>query len=85
MSATTAVSAWPEPSVRVEPSRLAPGIQGRIVVTLEVPRGCHVQSHTPKEPFLIPTTILLDDVDGLDVGPAIYPDGLMYLPLFKRA
>ena len=61
------------PSVRVEPSELQPGERGRIVVTLDIPNGCHVQSHTPNEPFLIPTTIHLDRVPVAGFGPAVYP------------
>jgi thiol:disulfide interchange protein DsbD len=66
---------WSAPSTRVEPGRLAPGERGRIVVALEVPEGCHIQSHTPAEPFLIPTTLDLDEAPGLTFGPARYPVG----------
>lgn len=73
MTAVTAVAARARPSVRVEPCRLAPGERGRIVVTLDIPSGCHVQSHTPKEPFLIPTTLRLDEPGDVTLGPAVYP------------
>ena len=73
MTAATSVAAWPRPSARVEPGRLAPGQQGRLVVTLEIPDGCHVQSHTPKEPFLIPTSLHLDDSSDAILGPVVYP------------
>lgn len=45
------------------------------MVTIDVPDGCHIQSHTPGEPFLIPTTLDLDRSDGLSFGPAVYPVG----------
>jgi DsbC/DsbD-like thiol-disulfide interchange protein len=61
----------------VEPRRLAPGQRGRIVVTIDVPDGCHIQSHQPAEPFLIPTTLDLDGSAGLALGPATYPVGDM--------
>lgn len=67
-------TAWPEPTVRTEPRQLAPGGNGHVVVTLTVPDSCHVQSHTPAEPFLIPTTLEVA-VDGAEVGPAVYPTG----------
>jgi DsbC/DsbD-like thiol-disulfide interchange protein len=69
------ISAWPVPSARVEPRRLAPGERGRIVVTIGVPDGCHIQSHEPAEPFLIPTTLDLDGSPGLTLGRATYPVG----------
>lgn len=75
MSGATDIATWPAPSIRVEPRRLAPGGTGQIVVTLAIPDGCHVQSHTPKEPFLIPTAVELIGSDGLDVGAASYPAG----------
>ena len=74
MTAATSVATWPGPAAHVEPRQLAPGEQGRLVVTLEIPKGCHVQSHAPREPFLIPTTFRLDeDSSGAILGPAVYP------------
>jgi len=69
------IPAWPTPSARSEPTRLAPGERGWIVVTIDVPDGCHIQSHEPAEPFLIPTTLDLDGSGGLSFGPATYPVG----------
>lgn len=45
------------------------------MVTIDVPDGCHIQSHQPAEPFLIPTTIDLDGSAGLAFGRATYPVG----------
>jgi hypothetical protein len=59
----------------VEPRRLVAGERGRIVVTIDVPDGCHIQSHQPAEPFLIPTTLDLDGSASLALGPATYPVG----------
>lgn len=66
---------WPVPVANVEPPELPAGGRGRIVVAIEVPDGCHIQSHTPAEPFLIPTTLDLEGSDGLTFGPASYPVG----------
>jgi DsbC/DsbD-like thiol-disulfide interchange protein len=66
---------WPAPSARVEPQRLAPGERGQIVLTIDVPEGCHIQSHVPAEPFLIPTTLDLIGSAGLALGAATYPVG----------
>jgi len=70
-----ALPTWPAPSVRAEPRRLARGQRGRLVVTIDVPEGCHIQSRDPAEPFLIPTTLDLDAPPGLSFGPASYPVG----------
>ena len=66
MSARTDIAAWPAPTVRVE--------RDRVIVRIDVPDGCHIQSHTPREPFLIPTVIEFDDVDGVELGTPIYPE-----------
>jgi hypothetical protein len=40
--------------------------------------GYHVNSHTPKSDFLIPTTLKLDAADGVKAGATEYPAGKMY-------
>ena len=74
MTATVAVAGWSPPRVRVEPPRLARGENGRVVVAIDVPDGCHVQSHEPVEPFLIATALELDDPPaGLKLAEPHYP------------
>lgn len=73
MTAVTDVAARARPSVRVEPGRLEPGERGQIVVTLDIPSGCHIQSHTPRDPFLIPTTLQLIETSDVTFGPVVYP------------
>ena len=46
-----------------------------MVVTIDVPGGCHIQSHVPAEPFLVPTTLDLDGSASLSFGAATYPVG----------
>jgi Disulphide bond corrector protein DsbC len=70
----TNLATWAAPSIRLEPAQLSPGGLGRIVVTLDVPDGCHVQSHEPIEPFLIATILDLDrPAAGIELGPVVYP------------
>ena len=64
---------WLDVEARLEPAALAPGEQGTLVVEISVPRGCHVESHEPSEPFLIPTTLELRGAEGVHVGPVSYP------------
>jgi len=73
MSTMNPVEAWAPPSARLDPPRLAPGEHGLIVVTIDVPDGCHIQSAQPAEPFLIPTSVEFESLDDLSIGGAIYP------------
>ena len=57
----TTVTTMPRFEVDARSARIPRGGEGRLVVTVRVPEGCHVQSHTPAEPFLIPTTLELDE------------------------
>jgi len=69
------LAGWLGTSARIEPAQIAAGERGAIVVTLTIPHGCHIQSHDPAEPFLIPTTLRLDAPEGLALGPVEYPGG----------
>jgi len=73
MSTVNPLDAWPPPAIRLEPHQLASGDRGRIVVTIDVPDGCHVQSAQPAEPFLIPTSVELDAPPGVTIGEPVYP------------
>ena len=73
MTAATLDTVTPTVTTRLEPHRLpAPG-RGRFVVTIDIPAGCHIQSHAPSEPFLIPTTLELDEVTGVVFDPPVFP------------
>ncbi len=44
--------------------------------------GFHINSHTPKGDYLIPTTLSIPDVSGVRLASASYPDGVDFiLPL----
>jgi DsbC/DsbD-like thiol-disulfide interchange protein len=81
MSTLLNASTWPAPRARLEIEERARDSAGevvtraRIVVTVDIPELCHIQSNTPSEPFLIPTTVEVDEIDGVTVHPAIYPAG----------
>jgi thiol:disulfide interchange protein DsbD len=78
MTATVLETTWPAPTAQLAEPHLARGAGCRIEVVLEIPDGCHVQAHDPGEPFLIPTTLVLDEPVGLRVGPVSYPAGRPY-------
>ena len=73
MTAATGGVTIPPPSVRIEPACLTPGAPARLTITLDVPDGCHIQAHAPRDPFLIPTVLEIDAVGDVNVGPPVYP------------
>jgi len=48
---------------------------GTLVVHAVVAKGWHVNSHTPSEEYLIPTTVKLETPPGVRVGEPRYPEG----------
>ena len=73
MTPATNGPAIPPPSVRIDPAHLEPGAPAQLTVTLDIPDGCHIQSHAPREPFLIPTVLEIDAFGDVTVGPPAYP------------
>jgi hypothetical protein len=66
---------WLSLSARVEPARVRPGDRGRLLVEVTVPEGCHVESHDPTEPWLIPTVLGVEAPEEIAPGDVAYPDG----------
>jgi thiol:disulfide interchange protein DsbD len=67
----------PEQLVQIEASLQAaaePG-KGRLQLDMRIAKGWHVNSHTPSEDYLIPTSVALDPAPSVKAGPARYPDG----------
>lgn len=69
----TDLAEWLELRAWVEPKRLRPGERGTLVVQVGIPPGCHIEAHEPSEPFLVPTELDLDPVEGVTLGPVRYP------------
>ena len=47
-----------------------------------IAQGFHINSHTPKEDYLIPTVFSVPDASGVKLASATYPDGVDFtLPL----
>lgn len=70
---TVDLSSWLDVRARVEPPVVRPGSVVRLVVDVQIPEGCHVESHTPREPWLIPTVLEVDAAPGVEVGEVAYP------------
>ena len=51
-----------------------PGGTGRIAVQVKLGAGWHVNAHTPKDEFLIPTVLTLEAPEGVTVTQTVYPE-----------
>ena len=51
-----------------------PGITGHIAVQVKLGAGWHVNAHTPKDEFLIPTVLTLEAPEGATVTQTVYPE-----------
>jgi len=61
------------PHLVADADRLVAGSPFRLAVVADVKAGWHVNSHTPKEDFLIPTEIRIKPAAGLVFSPVKYP------------
>src|SRR5664279_4144075 len=61
------------PRLAADADRLVAGSPFRLAVVAEIKAGWHVNSHTPKEDFLIPTEIRIKPAAGLVFSPVKYP------------
>jgi cytochrome c biogenesis protein CcdA len=61
------------PRLAADADRLVVGAPFRLAVVADVKAGWHVNSHTPKEDFLIPTEIRIKPAAGLVFSPVMYP------------
>jgi uncharacterized protein YcnI len=74
-------SALPSPSAVVKPAAyvsLQPvprGQEFQIAIVVEIARGFHMNSHTPSDQYLIPTTLTAQLPAGFQLRDTIYPDG----------
>ena len=61
------------PRLAADADRLVPGKSFRLAVVADIKAGWHVNSHTPKEDFLIPTVVKLKPAPGLAFSAVTYP------------
>jgi uncharacterized protein len=64
-----------KPDIRASvlvPERAAPGSKVPVVVEMTIPPGWHVNSHTPSDKFLIPTSVMLAST-ARALSPFRYP------------
>lgn len=61
------------PKLVTDANRLIAGKPFRLAVVAEIRAGWHVNSHTPKEDFLIPTEVKVGPAPGLKFSAVTYP------------
>jgi thiol:disulfide interchange protein DsbD len=61
------------PRLVADAERLVAGKPFRLAVVADIKTGWHVNSHTPKEDFLIPTVVKVRPVAGLKLSAVTYP------------
>jgi thiol:disulfide interchange protein DsbD len=61
------------PRLAADADRLVPGKPFRLAVVADIKAGWHVNSHTPKEDFLIPTEVKVKPAPGLAFSAVAYP------------
>jgi DsbC/DsbD-like thiol-disulfide interchange protein len=61
-----------------EPHTVAANKPATLELRFQVMSGYHVNSHTPKSEFLIPTVVTLQPAAGVKAGELQYPHGVPY-------
>lgn len=61
-----------------EPQTIAANKQVDLEIRFQVVQGFHINSHTPKSKFLIPTTLTLQPATGVKPGSPEFPAGQLY-------
>jgi hypothetical protein len=54
---------------------VAAGKPGSVALHFRIAPGMHINSHTPREDYLIPTTFSIPDGTGVRLKDAVYPAG----------
>lgn len=61
-----------------EPQTVAANKPATVELRFQIVTGYHVNSHTPKSEFLIPTAVTLQPAVGVKAGALQYPHGMPY-------
>lgn len=61
-----------------EPQTVAASKPATVELRFQILSGYHVNSHTPKSEFLIPTVVTLQPAPGVKAGELQYPHGVSY-------
>jgi thiol:disulfide interchange protein len=61
-----------------EPQTIAANKKADLEIRFQVVQGFHINSHTPKSKFLVPTTLGVQPATGVKPGPPEFPAGQLY-------
>jgi thiol:disulfide interchange protein DsbD len=61
------------PLLVADADRLVQGTPFRLAIVADIKAGWHINSHTPKEDFLIPTEVMIKPERGIPFSPVQYP------------
>jgi hypothetical protein len=81
-SLSYAVTPAPTATFRFKPEGFK-GDSARMVVSVSIPKGWHIQSNAPLDEFLIPTELKTEG-EGLTFGKAIFPKPILAVPAPER-
>ncbi len=76
-----AYGGMPKDLVEIRPSKTIEtkvGEETKIVIGISLKKGFHIQANPTSDPTLIPTSIEIERVPGLQIGSPIYPAGKPY-------
>ncbi len=68
-----------------EPQVVAANNRAILEIRFQIVSGYHINSHTPRSAFLIPTTLTLQPVTGVKPGSPEFPAGQLYSFAFDPA
>lgn len=63
-------------SVAADAPTAAPGKTFNAIVTADIERGAHMQSHKPLDEDYIAAYVLVEPADGFEIGDVVYPPGV---------
>ena len=78
-STPTSASSSPVTVAEFEPVTIPSGEKARVTVAVRVADGHRVQANPASNEFLVPLELEFEEVEGLEFGEPIYPDGEPYL------
>jgi DsbC/DsbD-like thiol-disulfide interchange protein len=76
-SSLPAASSVAKPHAFVSLDEVPAGHSFEVAIVVDILTGYHMNSHTPTESYLIPTTISLGPAPGIHDGGTSYPEGQM--------
>ena len=75
--------------VRVEAyashARIHPGESFQVAIVIKMKQGFHINSHKPRDKFLLPTVLKFEERKGIVFGPVSYPEPVLKMFSFSTS